>query len=364
MALELAITTVSEAPNHEYTEMLHRFWFALVLTIPVFTIEMSGHLLAHAASSNRLIWAQMIMATPVVLWGGWPFFQRGWISLKTRHLNMFTLISIGIAVSWGYSLVAALFPGWFPTALRNKHGLVGVYFEASAVITTLVLLGQVLELKAREQTGSAIRALLNLVPERARRILHDGREEEVALDKVEPGDLLRVRPGEKIPVDGDVQEGRSYVDESMVTGEPMPVMKEVGAKVIGATINQTGSFVMSAEHIGPDTLLARMVQMVSEAQRSRAPIQRLADKVAGITLLRGDLNGIVKARHLSKATMRNIRQNLFFAFIYNLLGIPIAAGVLYPITGQLLSPEIAAAAMSLSSVSVISNALRLRWLRQ
>ena len=234
-----------------------------------------------ADATSRSIWIQMILATPVVLWGGWPFFQRGFKSLQTRHLNMFTLISIGIGVAWGYSIVATLFPGLFPMAFRNEKGVVAVYFEAAAVITTLVLLGQMLELKAREQTGSAIRALLKLAPESAHRVMEDGSEEEVRLDEVHPGDLLRVRPGEKIPVDGEVAEGHSHVDESMITGEPMPVAKEIGAKVIGATINQTGSFVMKALHIGSDTMLSRIVQMVSEAQRSRAPIQRLADTVAG-----------------------------------------------------------------------------------
>ena len=674
MALEPVIVPTSSKPSYEYFDMRRRFWLALILTLPVFFMEMSGHLIGNIISLNISIWIQMIMATPVVLWCGWPFFQRGLKSLKTRHLNMFTLISIGIGVSWSYSMVATLFPGLFPIVFRSENGLVAVYFEAAAAITTLVLLGQVLELKAREQTGSAIRALLKLAPASAHRIIKDGKEEEVILDEVHQGDLLRVRPGEKIPVDGEVVDGHSHVDESMITGEPMPVAKEIGAKVIGATINQTGSFVMKALHIGSDSMLSRIVQMVSDAQRSRAPIQRLADTVAGwfvpvvliiavlsfivwaiygpqpsfsygliaavsvliiacpcalglatpmsimvgigqgaksgiliknaealenmekvhilvvdktgtlteghpkltrivtaegfqedellalaaavesnsehplanaivnaakeknitltlvsnfdsptgkgvtgivnnhhvalgnaslmeefgvsnevlltqadtlraegatvmflavdkklaallvvedpiktsslsaihelqnmgievimltgdskktaeavaaklgikqviaevmpadkgrlvnklkgkgflvamagdgvndapalatadigiamgtgtdvaiesagITLLHGDLSGIVKARCLSKATMRNIRQNLFFAFIYNMFGVPFAAGVLYPITGLLLSPIIAAAAMSLSSVSVIMNALRLRW---
>jgi Cu+-exporting ATPase len=674
MALEPIKVTVNSTSNQDYLDMRRRFWVALVLTLPVFFMEMSGHWQGLGKSTTISVWIQMILATPVVLWAGWPFFQRGLKSIKTRHLNMFTLISIGIGVAWGYSMVATLFPELFPRAFRNENGLVAVYFEAAAVITTLVLLGQMLELKAREQTGGAIRALLKLAPESAHRIMDDGSEEEVSLDDVHLGDLLRVRPGEKIPVDGEVTQGYSHVDESMVTGEPMPVVKEIGAKVIGATINQTGSFVMKALHIGSDTMLSRIVQMVSDAQRSRAPIQRLADTVAGwfvpivliiavlafimwaiygpqpsfsygliaavsvliiacpcalglatpmsimvgvgqgaksgiliknaealesmekinilvvdktgtlteghpkltriitaggfeedeilalasaiesysehplanaivkaakeknivqtvvsnfnaptgkgvtgivngrhiaigntqlmqelnvrndalfaqadtfraegatvmflavdktlaallvvedpikastsvairelqnmgievimltgdskktgetvaaklgikqviaevmpadksrvvselkdkdfivamagdgvndapalatadigiamgtgtdvaiesagITLLYGDLSGIVKARRLSEATMSNIRQNLFFAFIYNMLGVPIAAGVLYPITGLLLSPIIAAAAMSLSSVSVIANALRLRW---
>lgn len=672
MALETMVVTASPAHNPDYLDMHRRFWLSLVLTLPVFIMEMSGHWQLFATHFS--VWAQMALATPVVLWGGWPFFQRGIQSLKTGHLNMFTLVALGIGVSWIYSMVATLFPNLFPPAFRNGQGMVAVYFEAAAVITTLVLLGQVLELKAREQTGSAIKALLKLAPESAHRINSDESIEEVALNEVQPGDLLRVRPGEKIPVDGEIQEGRSHVDESMVTGEPMPVTKEVGAKVIGATINQTGSFVMKALHVGSDTMLARIIKMVSDAQRSRAPIQRLADKVAGwfvpiviliailtfilwsiygpnpsfsygliaavsvlmiacpcalglatpmsimvgiglgakrgvliknaealeqmekintlvvdktgtlteghpmltsivttagfeqdeilalaasleansehpianaitiaakekkiklskvsdfdaptgkgvmgkinrhhvaignsklmqefgmnnkelldqgddfraqgatvvfvavdkkaaaflvvedpiklnssvaiaelqgkhinvimltgdnkktanavsaqlgikqlfaevmpedksaivgelkskglvvamagdgvndapalakadigiamgtgtdvaiesagVTLLHGDLTGIVKAHRLSEMTMRNIRQNLFFAFIYNLLGVPIAAGVLYPVTGTLLSPIIAAAAMSLSSVSVITNALRLRW---
>ena len=675
MALEPAMVAKIEVSNPEYLDMHRRFWVALVLTLPVFVLEMVGHGQIIKISMGVSTWIQMILATPVVLWGGWPFFQRALKSLKTQHLNMFTLIALGIGVAWVYSMVATLFPGIFPIDFR-KNGVVAVYFEAAAVITTLVLLGQVLELKAREQTGSAIRALLKLAPESAHRVAKNGSLQEISLDEVHLGDLLHVRPGEKIPVDGEVQEGRSHVDESMVTGESMPIVKEVGAKVIGATMNQTGSFIMKAQHVGRDTMLARIVQMVSEAQRSHAPIQRLADTVsgwfvpvvilialiafmvwliygpppafsygliaavsvliiacpcalglatpvsimvgvglgarsgvliknaealehmekvntlvvdktgtlteghpklthivttgefnedealalaaalehysehplsnaivlaakekkislakvenfdaptgkgvvgtvngrsiaigntrlmqelgantdallaqaeelraegatvmfmavdrkvaailavedpikastpeairelqahgieivmltgdskktaeavatqlgikqviaeispedksrivddlkgkgrfvamagdgindapalakadigiamgtgtdvaiesAGITLLRGDLNGIVKARHLSKVTMRNIRQNLFFAFIYNALGVPVAAGVLYPITGLLLSPIIAAAAMSLSSVSVISNALRLRWTR-
>lgn len=678
MALEPVTVTAENGESHEYKDMRRRFWIALVLTLPVFALEMGGHVLGlkHLVSPQMSVWVQMILATPVVLWCGWPFFERGWQSLKTRNLNMFTLIAMGTGVAWVYSMVAALLPGAFPETFRTGDGIVAVYFEAAAVITTLVLLGQVLELKAREQTGSAIRALLRLVPETAHRLRSDGSEEEVSLDQIKVGDLLRVRPGEKIPVDGELTEGKSNVDEAMVTGEPMPVAKEAGSKVIGATINQTGSFVMKALHVGSDTMLSRIVQMVSDAQRSRAPIQRLADTVsgwfvpvviaiavlafvvwaiygpepaysygliaavsvliiacpcalglatpmsimvgvgqgakhgvliknaealermekvdtlvvdktgtltegrpkltrivtaqgfaeddilalaaalesgsehplanaiimaakeknltlatvsdfdaptgkgvmgtingkrvaignarllkelgaedtafmaqaddlrsqgatamfmaidgkaaailavedpikastpqaikalqamgievvmltgdskktaeavakklgitqvvaevmpedksriigefkakgrvvamagdgvndapalakadigvamgtgtdvaiesAGVTLLRGDLDGIVKARHLSKATMNNIRQNLFFAFIYNALGVPVAAGVLYPFFGLLLSPIIAAAAMSLSSVSVIANALRLKWSR-
>ncbi|CCD08939.1 copper transporting P-type ATPase [Legionella pneumophila subsp. pneumophila] len=281
MALEPEAMTVSEAASPEYLDMRRRFWVALMLTVPVVILEMGGHGLQHFISGHVSSWSQLLLATPVVLWGGWPFFKRAWHSLKTRQLNMFTLITMGIGVAWIYSVVAVLFPGIFPLAFRSQEGTVAVYFEAAAVITTLVLLGQVLELKAREQTGSAIRALLKLAPERAHLIKEDGSEEEVSLDKIHVGDKLRVRPGEKIPVDGEVLEGRSFIDESMVTGEPIPVTKEAGAKVIGATINQTGSFIMKAIHVGSDTMLARIVQMVSEAQRSRAPIQRLADTVSG-----------------------------------------------------------------------------------
>ncbi|HAU1202367.1 TPA: copper-translocating P-type ATPase [Legionella pneumophila] len=281
MALEPEAISIEEATNPEYLDMKHRFWLALILTLPVVVLEMTGHGFQHFISTDISNWIQLLFATPVVLWSGWPFFQRGWQSLKTRQLNMFTLIAMGIGVAWIYSLVAILFPGLFPAAFRSQEGVVAVYFEAAAVITTLVLLGQVLELKAREQTGSAIRALLKLAPENAHRIKEDGSEEEISLDQVVVGDLLRVRPGEKIPVDGEIQEGNSFIDESMVTGEPMPVAKEIGDKVIGATMNQTGSFIMKALHVGADTMLARIVQMVSDAQRSRAPIQRLADTVSG-----------------------------------------------------------------------------------
>ncbi|HAT4425583.1 copper-translocating P-type ATPase [Legionella pneumophila serogroup 1] len=281
MALEPETVTAESEINPEYLDMRRRFWMAVILTLPVVVLEMGGHLLKNIISAGVSNWIQLLFATPVVLWCGWPFFQRGWQTLKTRHLNMFTLIAMGIGVAWVYSVVAVLLPGVFPIAFRSQEGVVAVYFEAAAVITTLVLLGQVLELKAREQTGSAIRALLKLAPDSAHRIKEDESEEEVSLDKINVGDLLRVRPGEKIPVDGEVREGRSFVDESMVTGEPIPVTKEAGAKVIGATINQTGSFVMKALHVGSDTMLSRIVQMVSDAQRSRAPIQRLADTVSG-----------------------------------------------------------------------------------
>ncbi len=283
MALEPMTPTLSDGPSPEYADMKRRFIVGLVLSLPVVALEMGGHLLGL----NRLIgqqmsnWVQMVLATPVVLWAGWPFFERGWASLKSRHLNMFTLIAMGTGVAWTYSMVAALLPGVFPMAFRTAHGAVPAYFEAAAVITVLVLLGQLLELRARETTSGAIRALLDLSPKLARRVRADGSDEEVTLDAVLVGDTLRVRPGEKVPVDGVVLDGRGTVDESMVTGESMPVTKEAKSKLIGGTINQTGGLVMRAEKIGRDTMLSRIVQMVAEAQRSRAPIQRLADTVSG-----------------------------------------------------------------------------------
>ena len=283
MALEPMTPTLSDGPSPEFADMKRRFIIGLVLTLPVVALEMGGHFLGL----GRLIgpqasnWLQMTLATPVVLWAGWPFFERGWASVKSRHLNMFTLIAMGTGVAWTYSMVAALLPGVFPTAFRTAHGAVPAYFEAAAVITVLVLLGQLLELRARETTSGAIRALLDLSPKLARRVRADGSDEEVTLDEVLVGDTLRVRPGEKVPVDGVVIDGRGTVDESMVTGESMPVTKEAASKLIGGTINQTGGLVMRAEKIGRDTMLARIVQMVAEAQRSRAPIQRLADTVSG-----------------------------------------------------------------------------------
>ncbi|MFC0589408.1 heavy metal translocating P-type ATPase [Novosphingobium aquiterrae] len=283
MALEPMTPTLSDGPSPEYADMKRRFIVGLVLSLPVVALEMGGHLLGL----NRLIgqqmsnWLQMVLATPVVLWAGWPFFERGWASLKSRHLNMFTLIAMGTGVAWIYSMVAALLPGVFPMAFRTAHGAVPAYFEAAAVITVLVLLGQLFELRARETTSGAIRALLDLSPKLARRVRADGSDEEVTLDEVLVGDTLRVRPGEKVPVDGVVLDGRGTVDESMVTGESMPVTKEAKSKLIGGTINQTGGLVMRAEKIGRDTMLSRIVQMVAEAQRSRAPIQRLADTVSG-----------------------------------------------------------------------------------
>ncbi|GJL73056.1 MAG: copper-translocating P-type ATPase [Nitrosomonas sp.] len=281
MALEPETITGEEGENPELTDMRKRFWIALVLTLPVFVLEMGGHVfnLHHYISGSFSNWIQFVLATPVVLWAGKPFFERGWASLKTRNLNMFTLIAMGTGVAWLYSIVATFAPGIFPEAFQ-EDGTVAVYFEAAAVITVLVLLGQVLELKAREQTGGAIRALLDLAPKTARRVNEDGADEDVPLDQVNVGDLLRVRPGEKIPLDGVVTEGRSAVDESMVTGESMPVKKVAESRVIGGTMNQTGSFVMQAERVGNDTMLSQIVHMVAEAQRSRAPIQRLADVVA------------------------------------------------------------------------------------
>lgn len=283
MALEPEIATADAGPSAELVDMTRRFRISLALAVPVLLLEMGGHLfpaLHHLVPERWSTWLQLLLATPVVLWGGWPFFERGWMSLKTRNLNMFTLIAMGTGVAWGYSMVATLAPGIFPAAFR-EGGVVAVYFEAAAVITVLVLLGQILELRARERTSGAIRALLNLAPKTARRIAADGRDEEVTLDLIAVGDRLRVRPGEKVPVDGAIEEGRSAVDESMVTGESMPVAKQAGASVIGGTLNQSGALVIRAERIGRDTMLARIVQMVAEAQRSRAPIQRLADQVAG-----------------------------------------------------------------------------------
>jgi P-type Cu+ transporter len=283
MALEPELPAAEAPLNPELADMTRRFWVALVLAIPVVALEMGGHLTnLHALlGQNWSNWLQFVFATPVVLWAGWPFFVRGWQSLVTRNLNMFTLIAMGIGVAWLYSVIAILLPGIFPPAFRSPDGAVAVYFEAAAVITVLVLLGQVLELRAREQTSGAIRALLDLAPKTARRVNQDESEEEVPLDTIAVGDRLRVRPGEKIPVDGELIEGRSAVDESMVTGESMPVTKEVGAKVIAGTLNTTGGFIMRAEKVGRDTMLSRIVQMVAAAQRSRAPIQRLADQVSG-----------------------------------------------------------------------------------
>ncbi|MDX3808384.1 heavy metal translocating P-type ATPase [Bosea thiooxidans] len=283
MALEPVLATAETGPSHELIDMTRRFSIGLALSLPVVVLEMGGHLtgLGHYVGQQTSNWIQMLLATPVVLWAGWPFFERGWQSLVSRNLNMFTLIAMGTGVAWVYSMVATLAPGIFPAAFRGHDGSVAVYFEAASVITVLVLLGQVLELRARESTSGAIRALLDLAPKTARRIMPDGTEQEVQLDTVQVGDRLRVRPGEKVPVDGVVVEGRSAVDESMVTGESMPVTKEAGAAAIGGTMNQSGGLVIEAQKVGHDTMLSRIVQLVAEAQRSRAPIQRLADHVSG-----------------------------------------------------------------------------------
>jgi Cu+-exporting ATPase len=281
MALEPLLATADAGPNPELLDMTRRFWIGLALSLPVVALEMGGHLfgLPHTLEMNSN-WLQLVFATPVVLWAGWPFFVRGWNSLLNRSLNMFTLVAMGTGVAYLYSVVATLAPQLFPPAFRDMHGAVAVYFEAAAVITVLVLLGQVLELRARESTSGAIKALLDLAPKTARRISADGSEHDVQLDEVHLGDRLRVRPGDKVPVDGAVIEGRSAVDESMVTGESMPVTKEAGAAVIGGTINQSGALVIEAKKIGRDTMLAQIVQLVADAQRSRAPIQRLADQVS------------------------------------------------------------------------------------
>jgi Cu+-exporting ATPase len=284
MALEPVTVSLEDEENPELVDMTRRFWVCLLLTIPLFALAMSdllpGQPLQHRVGQVTLNLVQLLVATPVVLWGGWPFFVRAWQSLVNRSLNMFTLIGLGVAVAYVFSLIAVLAPQLFPPSFRGHGGAVPVYFEAAAVITTLVLLGQVLELRARSQTGNAIKALLGLAPRTARRVGSDGREEDVPLDEVHAGDRLRVRPGEKVPVDGVILEGSSAIDESMVTGEPIPVEKFAGERVIGGTVNGRGAFVMQAERVGAETLLSQIVQMVAEAQRSRAPIQKLADVVS------------------------------------------------------------------------------------
>jgi P-type Cu+ transporter len=286
MALEprTVSTGADDEDNAELRDMTRRFWISLALSLPLLAFAMSDMLpanpLRHLASPRALAWFQLALATPVVLWGGWPFFERAWASVVNRSLNMFTLIALGTGAAWSYSVVATIAPGLFPDSFRVHGGEVGLYFEAAAIITVLVLLGQVLELRARSQTSSAIKALLRLAPPTARRLHADGSEEDVPLEAVQPGDRLRVRPGERIPVDGVVLEGTSAVDESMVTGESIPVEKTPGSRVTGGTVNGTGGFVMRAERVGAETLLAQIVRMVGEAQRSRAPIQRLADQVS------------------------------------------------------------------------------------
>ncbi|MBN9561825.1 MAG: copper-translocating P-type ATPase [Alphaproteobacteria bacterium] len=285
MALEPVEITAEAPPNHELADMTRRFWIGLALTVPVFVLEMGSHIPGlglHALVPPRVsTWVQFVLATPVVLWAGWPFFQRGWESLARRNLNMFTLIALGTGAAYLYSVAATLAPGVFPAGFRGMGGAVAVYFEAAAVITVLVLLGQVLELRARDQTGGAIRALLNLAPKTARRLREDGEDEEIPLAEVRVGDRLRVRPGDGVPVDGTVLDGRGTIDESMVTGESMPVAKQPGDTLIGGTVNGTGGLTMRADKVGSETMLARIVAMVADAQRSRAPIQRMADRVAG-----------------------------------------------------------------------------------
>ncbi len=284
MALEPRGGVGQDDENEELRDMTRRFWGSMMLTLPLFLYSMDDLLpempLHRLLPASVASWLQLLLATPVVLWGAWPFFERGWKSVATRNLNMFTLIALGVSVAYGYSVIAVLFPDLFPETFREEGGIVPVYFEAAAVITTLVLLGQVLELKARVQTSSAIRALLELTPPTAFRLRADGSEEKVALDDLKVGDRLRVKPGEKVPVDGVIVEGTTHVDESMITGESMPVEKSKGSKVIGGTVNGSGGFVMEAARVGGDTMLARIVHLVSEAQRSRAPIQRLVDSVA------------------------------------------------------------------------------------
>ncbi|MGK6306156.1 copper-transporting P-type ATPase [Variovorax sp. DT-64] len=283
MALEPVVATEAAGESPELRGMTRRFWIGTALTAPVFALEMGGHLinLNHLLGQQLSNWIQLLLATPVVLWAGWPFFVRAAASVKNRSLNMFSLIALGTGAAWLYSVVGTVAPHLFPAELRLPDGAVQIYFEAAAVITVLVLLGQVLELRAREKTSGAIKALLGLAPKTALRVRHDGTDETVQVDAIQVGDLLRVRPGEKVPVDGELTEGKGNVDESMVTGEPIPVSKAVGSKVTAGTLNQTGGFVMRAEKVGADTLLSQIVHMVAAAQRSRAPIQRMADQVAG-----------------------------------------------------------------------------------
>ncbi|WP_436310835.1 copper-transporting P-type ATPase [Variovorax sp. LjRoot130] len=283
MALEPVMATSQTGDSPELRDMTRRFWGGLVLTLPVFVLEMGAHLvdIHHLIGQQASNWAQLVFGTPVVLWAGWPFFVRAWLSVKNRSLNMFTLIALGTGVAWVYSIAGTLAPQLYPSQFRLPDGAVAIYFEAAAVITVLVLLGQVLELRAREKTSGAIRALLELAPKTAIRVKPDGSDETVQLDIVQVGELLRVHPGEKVPVDGELTQGRGTVDESMITGEPMPVAKAPGSKVTAGTLNQTGGFVMRAQKVGVDTLLSQIVQMVAAAQRSRAPIQRMADQVAG-----------------------------------------------------------------------------------
>ena len=283
MTLEAETVTAEDAPNSELIDLTRRFWIGLVLTVPVFVLEMGGHLfdLHHFVPGQASNGVQFLLATPVALWAGRPFFERAWASLKSRNLNMFTLIAMGVGVAWLYSVVAVIAPGLFPPSVLRMDGSAPVYFEAAAVITVLVLLGQILELRARDHTSGAIRALIALAPETARRVAADGSDAEIPVADIGMGDRLRIRPGDKTPVDGVVLEGRSAVDESLITGESMPVTRSAGDRVVAGSLNMTGAFVMRADKVGADTLLAQIVRMVSQAQRSRAPIQRLADRVSG-----------------------------------------------------------------------------------
>jgi Cu+-exporting ATPase len=283
MTLEPVVATDQTGDSPELRDMTRRFWVGLALTVPVFALEMGAHLMGihHLIGQQTSNWIQLLFGTPVVLWAGWPFFVRAWASVKNRSLNMFSLIALGTGVAWVYSIAGTVVPQVSPAEFRGADGAVAIYFEAAAVITVLVLLGQVLELRAREKTSGAIRALLDLAPKTAVRVAESGADETVQIDSIVVGELLRVRPGEKVPVDGEVTEGKATIDESMVTGEPMPVAKATGSKVTAGTMNQTGGFVMRAEKVGADTLLSQIVHMVAAAQRSRAPIQRMADQVAG-----------------------------------------------------------------------------------
>ncbi len=340
MALEPRVISLEgeEAANPEYAYMLKRFMFAAVLTAPLVVIAMRGMIpggavLERLASPRLLNWMELILATPVVLWAGWPFFVRGVQSVINKSLNMFTLIGLGVSVAYVYSLVAALVPEIFPAAMRGPDGSVGVYFEAAAVIVTLILLGQVMELRARSQTGQAIKALLGLAPKTARKIHDDGTELDIPLEHVKPGDRLRVRPGEKIPVDGVVLEGTSTVDESMISGEPLPVAKGPGDQIIGATVNGNGTLVMTAEKVGSDTLLARIVQMVAEAQRSRAPIQKLADTVAGYFVpLVIAVSGIAFATWMTIGPEPRLAHALIAAVSVLIIACPCALGLATPMS--------------------------------
>jgi Cu+-exporting ATPase len=356
MALEPRTITLDER-NPELDDMTRRFVVSAALTAPTLLLAMSELMpgdLAHAIPGWAMNWTQLVLATPVVLWGGWPFFVRGWQSIVNRSLNMFTLIALGVVVAWIYSVVATLVPAVFPESFRTHNGQIGVYFEAAAVIVTLVLLGQVLELRARSQTGSAIRALLGLAPKTARRVRADGDDEDVPLEHVQVGDRLRVRPGDKIPVDGIVVEGVSAIDESMVTGEPIPVERRVGDKVIGATVNTTGSLVMQAERVGADTLLAQIVHMVAEAQRSRAPIQKLADVVSGYFVPAVIVVAIVTAVIWSLAGPEpRMAHALINAVAVLIIACPCALGLATPMSIMVASGEGATAGVLFKNAEAI-----------